>query len=109
MAADPFVLLVRLGDKKIKLSFPKRPKTSDVAAEVHRYAKLGPEMHIALAAPDPDFPDGGDVTLGPDAELKNKQTLTATPELKVCSCVLCATRANWQCCQHRNHIVVQPV
>ena len=77
-----FVLLVKLENKNLKLTFPKKPKVCDVTAEVRKQANIGQEMAIVLSAPDPDFPTGGDVVLSDDAELKNKQVLSAITEVK---------------------------
>lgn len=75
-------MLVKLDGKSIKVTFPKKPKVCDVAAEVKKQAKIGAEYNVVLSAPDPDFP-GESAVLAPEAELKNKQVLSAITEVKV--------------------------
>jgi hypothetical protein len=55
---DAFKLLVKLDGKNIKLSFPSKPKVSEVASALCKSANVPPEMEVLLSAPDPDFPGG---------------------------------------------------
>jgi hypothetical protein len=45
-AVESFLLLIRLGDKKIKLAFPRRPTVAEVSKAVTKAAKVAPELQV---------------------------------------------------------------